>query len=101
TGKVAHLVAVQEGQPPADLPFVEAVRSAESVQPLRLPIHPAQLGRTLDKLERQAAPRVQIVVERRLPAAVHRTPAVDRLHHVERHAGEDPPTRVARYLRLR
>ena len=85
-GKVADLVAVQEGQPPVDLPLVESVRPAEAVQPLRLPVHPAQLGRALDELERQAAARGQVVVERRRPAAVHRTPAVDRLHHVERHA---------------
>ena len=85
-GQVAHLVAVQEGQPAVDLAFVESVRPAEAVQSLCAPIDPAQLGRAFDELERQAAARGKVVVERRLPAAVHRTPAVDRLHHVERHA---------------
>ena len=85
-GKVAHLVGVEEGQPAVDLPFVESVRAAEALEALGAPVHPAQLGGALDQLERQAAPGLQVGVERRLPPAVHRAPPVDRLHDVERHA---------------
>ena len=86
TGKLAHLVGVQKRQPAVDLPLVESVRAAEAVQPLAAPVHPAQLGGAFDELERQAAAGSQVGVERRLPATVHRAPAVDGLHHVERHA---------------
>ena len=85
-GQLAHLVGVQERQPAVDLPLVESVGAAEAFETLGAPVHPAQLGRALDELERQPAAGVEVGVERRLPAAVHRAPPVDRLHDVERHA---------------
>src|SRR5262245_53369531 len=63
---------------------METLGASETLETLGSPIHARQLGGTLDQLERQTTSRLEIGVERWLPATAHRAPPVDLRHNVER-----------------
>ena len=69
-GELAALDPLEEADPAVDLAFVEAVRPAEILQPLGLPVHLGQQRDALGQLVTQPWPGVEVAVERFGPLAV-------------------------------
>src|SRR5207248_8606542 len=67
--QLATLDALEEGGPAIDLPLVEAVRPAEVLQALRVPVDVAEQSDALDELIRQSLAGLEVGVEGGRPRA--------------------------------
>ena len=67
---LAALDPLEEADPPVDLAFVKAVRAAEVLQPLGLPVDLRQQRDALGELISQTLTRVEVGVERLRPLPV-------------------------------